>query len=898
ASDGTRRILAASNDGRLYCYDASGRELWRRATRGAVASGISVGDIDRDGRADVFAITQLGVVHRFDEDGAASWEIDMQGRTLAAGALLDIDGDGRIEFVLSTQSGHLMVLNDRGETRFDHQFDNRTINVTPAFGKLAAAKDRLSMVLAGGESGKMFCFKTPAPTNAAMQWTAYRGNEMKQGAWMGLAAVDTVAMTPANLSHDRILAGEDILFRIKRPAADAAIWTATATCVRPDGAKVSAATKIVGSSGVLPMTVSTTIPGAYRFSWTLTNPEGKASASGDREVFIVPFENDRALAARASDALGATAKDLAASLPGTARALVREKTLLDADAQSAFALEQAAVGGGPQREEEVLAVASRLNQRVKHLHRVASAARAASTLGASTSLVVFEGPMWDSRAVDALVPDRVVNPWKVTRRAVPGEHEPVALKLFNVTDHELVVRVLFDGVPEGMAITAHEALAVPTSIGQQSWDALPLLSNASVLRIPSLETRELWLDIDLASAKPGTVTFKTRLQSINGTGVLDDTGASADVPAPESIVETAIDVLPFQMASYGSVRLCTWADANGPQAADLIAHGNNVFPVPWGTPHFDEQGTLKDIDFSGLDPLVERLRGTDVMLLLNGVPALHAKLGDKAYAPEFKGFLERHLVHLAEFGLGPEHVALYPVDEPGGAGWNGVNQVVEFGKVAKSIRPDISIYVDGGGELPMMQAMAPYVDIWSPGLGQLAEKTPEMDVERAPGKQLWSYNCGYPYARPIGTDLRNINIVGEYRTAALFAFRYGATGIGFWCYNRGPDAWQRMQIDYTIVYPGKDGPVTSRRWEAVREGIEDTRILTALKQRLAAKEKPLPEAVQAKIRHAIDATLAEWMDKSYKEVLLGLGRTALDATNNDDAVNALRNEILDCAAAV
>ena len=175
---------------------------------------------------------------------------------------------------------------------------------------------------------------------------------------------------------------------------------------------------------------------------------------------------------------------------------------------------------------------------------------------------------------------------------------------------------------------------------------------------------------------------------------------------------------------------------------------------------------------------------------------------------------------------------LYPFDEPGGVGWTLVNQLVEFGKQVRAINPDLMMYVDGGGELPMFQAMAPYIDIWCPSIYMLAEKTPVMDVVRKSGKMHWSYNCGYGYSRPVGPNLKNMNLVGDYRNAALFALRHNATGIGYWCYNMGGDPWGRIDMEYMLVYPGRTGPVTSRRWEAVREGIEDYRIVSALRKRL------------------------------------------------------------------
>ena len=115
-------------------------------------------------------------------------------------------------------------------------------------------------------------------------------------------------------------------------------------------------------------------------------------------------------------------------------------------------------------------------------------------------------------------------------------------------------------------------------------------------------------------------------------------------------------------------------------------------------------------------------------------------------------------------------------------------------------------------------------------MGMLPEQSPEMKLIRGTHKEIWSYECGYGYTCAMRANLKDTNIVGEYRTAALTAMRWGVTGIGFWCYNIGPDAWQRTSNDYPLVYPGKTQPVTSRRWEAVRESVEDFRILAALRR--------------------------------------------------------------------
>ena len=111
--------------------------------------------------------------------------------------------------------------------------------------------------------------------------------------------------------------------------------------------------------------------------------------------------------------------------------------------------------------------------------------------------------MWENRKVDEQLPAGAANPLRIARTAVPGEHEPVVLNLFNVTDHELLVRVQIDPPTNGVVVTPHRSIGVPTSLGDISWDALPELDETGTLTVPSLTSRELWLDVDLGAAKTG-----------------------------------------------------------------------------------------------------------------------------------------------------------------------------------------------------------------------------------------------------------------------------------------------------------------------------------------------------------------------------------------------------------
>ena len=80
-----------------------------------------------------------------------------------------------------------------------------------------------------------------------------------------------------------------------------------------------------------------------------------------------------------------------------------------------------------------------------------------------------------------------------------------------------------------------------------------------------------------------------------------------------------------------------------------------------------------------------------------------------------------------------------------------------------------------------------------------------------------------------------------YRRQAWDAFARGWNGWGFYSYHAGRgDPWNDMDMDwyskadrpdYLMVYPGPRGPVPTRQSEAVREGWEDYRLLTLLRER-------------------------------------------------------------------
>ena len=904
-SKGDAQIITATSDGAIASLDVKGGMFWRRPMQGAIASTNSAGDIDLDGAPDIFCITQNGVIYRLSEDGEQLlWKIDMQGRSLAAGAILDVDGDGRMEYLLSTQSGRFMVFNDQGRPTFLHTFDNRTINVTPTFGKVAKSSPTLDMVITGGESGRVFCFSTEAPRKTIRQWWQYRGPSRSNSCWLDLAKTalpkaeklgevnpplrtqetPPAHITPVNLDGSHLMPGEPAVFRIESANPIDEPLEAMVLCECPGGVLRAALSPVVSQHTEISFAMDFPGSGQYHFEWMLRNRKGTILDAGNREIPIEPYENVDGFIRKCIDNVGQ-----AIEYGPLDRALNRE--LVELLARYDHFTQ-------PQQETPIFPdpwTTTELLTRARQDARIAEAVRNTKWIGSSGSVLAFEDVTWESRNVSERVPRQAENPLNITRRVVPNEHEPVSLNMLNITGRELQVRALVESPTPGPVVVLHYSQSAPTGHGTMAWDPLPECDESSVLSIPSLSSRELWLDVQVGPAAPGEHHIKVRLLALNGAGVIESGANPHDVAPPETVVDIALNVLPFEMAPASAMRLCAWASLNPAAVADMLAHGNNVFCAPPPELRFDDQKRLSGCDYAKLDAVLTLLRGNDVVVLVQGLPALQAAHDTPEYKANLKRYLDDLVQHLADAGFDARHFALYPIDEPGGAGWNAVNQLVAFGKAVHEARPDVQVYMDGGGELPMFEAMASCIDIWCPAIVMLADDSPEMRVVRATNKPLWSYDCGYGYATATRASLKDTNVVADYRNAALFAVRHGGEGIGFWSYNIGTDPWGRVELDYPLVYPGRTKPVTSRRWEAVREGIEDARIAIALRERAASLSD---EQAKAAIKDLLENALPAMLDPSFKEMKLGLGRHAIDLSNSDATVNAFRGKMLDCVERV
>lgn len=131
----------------------------------------------------------------------------------------------------------------------------------------------------------------------------------------------------------------------------------------------------------------------------------------------------------------------------------------------------------------------------------------------------------------------------------------------------------------------------------------------------------------------------------------------------------------------------------------------------------------------------------------------------------------------------------------------------------------------------------PLVDVWCPNMRLvtgLIVDDPRIQRIMDAGKPVWSYECV--------SQVKSLSPLAYNRANAWRAWHFGLDGIGLWTFSTTQaDHWLAnadKNDEYALVYPG-EMPVSSVRWEALRDGLEDVAAMAMLKERIEAfRKKP------------------------------------------------------------
>jgi hypothetical protein len=136
------------------------------------------------------------------------------------------------------------------------------------------------------------------------------------------------------------------------------------------------------------------------------------------------------------------------------------------------------------------------------------------------------------------------------------------------------------------------------------------------------------------------------------------------------------------------------------------------------------------------------------------------------------------------------------------------------------------------------------LEVWVPKLNQFDRYRQAYELRRKDG-EFWYYICAGPYGNIYPNRFLDFPL-SQVRVLHWINYSERLTGYLHWGLTRG---WGRQPFgtppdsappgDTHVIYPGRDGPLNSIRWEMERESIEDFEYLWLLEAKTAEWKKRL-----------------------------------------------------------
>ena len=227
--------------------------------------------------------------------------------------------------------------------------------------------------------------------------------------------------------------------------------------------------------------------------------------------------------------------------------------------------------------------------------------------------------------------------------------------------------------------------------------------------------------------------------------------------------------------------------------------------------------------------------------------------------------------------------------------------------------PELMIMI--GGSFPRTE-LDGVIDIYDPQIDRRANQVyslpadqmrPLIAASQAKGEKFFWYVAAGPMLPCPNVQMEDPLIAA--RVLFWMTWKFGVTGFEYYCYNiwqhnlpdndgrRWPDkpfcprGWGETNGDGMLFYPGRDGPISSLRFENIRDGIEDWEshqvladYVTALKDKvkrqpsLAAKARTLLARAEAVLRVPGDVCGEDFTQWTWEPQVLLQARRNLGET--------------------
>lgn len=857
-SDGLPEIVFADDDGGVYCVNSRGRTLWiDHLYHGRFGRSLPlIADADGDGRYEVYVpvnSSDLGPgLYALDAaTGKVLWRAASEMQTYGSTVVADLGQDGRNEILFGDKNTRVYALDPGGRKLWDTQVGGRGIFRAAAVAALSGSGPATIFQVvrdAGADGRSLYALD---PSGKILDSMALTGGGIFSPLVCKFRGESDVSLLIAGAK------GRLASYRPPQQSGRAKIlWAGTRNDAAFSGfvrsARASTAAELVDGANSEPAPAGrkyalrgrnvVTFPGRpanAMVAFRVADPDGATHLN-----FVQPGEQREEFLTRQTGDYRTVEEWMD---PASGRVLGASSITYTLDAAGSEDARQLALF-----QKEVSALKGELGDHADLADYFSALATAfpeekRDDRAYWLALLQYVAKTHPQKRVIA---EQIANPWpdfdaasffttpqhprdRLAISMLGNEYESAALAVTNLAPHSVTVRIQAgpfqrahgQPVPSPRVLQIRDApLILVNSTGRPAEDVLPRLGEGNLLRLDAGETRKVWFTFSSRDLAAGNYQAKLRIGDL----------LSRDEPLQ---VPVNLTVHPVHLPDRHIYRHENWLTLSAIKDADLrekiiedaLAHGTNVFIIPEVTISVSRDGKLGEADTALHDASVKRLRGKAIFLVSRSVslswppgytPDAHT--ADVAFAEAIRWYAE----HMQSLGVGFKDWAFYLWDEPGLTGDDArfrwwVDQV----RRVKAADPDVQVYANpaGGARPDMLKPIASFIDIWQPDLALLRgdEKNLAPIFRQKP---FWHYE-------PPG-EQRELNPLGYYRMKPRIAYQLGMTGGGYWVYSWS-DYWfydRTMGPEFGTVYPTASGPVTTKRWEASRDGIEDFELLWMLKQ--------------------------------------------------------------------
>lgn len=819
--DGADEVIFGTKAGVVWCYGKEGFRWKREFQRSVFMGGPILVNLDNAPDLEILFHSSTGILHALKADGGIIAEIPAAINSAVTPLAGDFDGDGMLEMILTcsrTTGGEKMVWLD-----FDTSF-------------APSSENRLLFARNSARSGM---------SEGLQKYSVLACPKLSEG-------TEQVSYVPV---------GENLLFSGQNT------WRFDVS--NPTQQRLTFLTEVIGPGTMAQRIAKHVFSASERVTFTVAVPQrGKYHVN---QQIIAP-EKQTILSTQQTEKMFRGVKDEKDYMEKEIFPRIEENlaswAATNPHCSSGMAAELRSLRG---KFAEVLRKKGDMAEVRTQAQRLLALSKAGAKLAPKSSLIVWESSPWAYFDPVASIPTEEKTDVRLELALCQEEYESLALNLTNVSGETIVVRVRAEGEANSgqtdlaERIRLAESLLVPTERREMVSDALVPLNDAGTIIIPRYQSAQLWLTVHSKGLLPGKYEGKLVLKVL---------GIESDVTS----VPLRLVVHPLALPRPRPLRVCVWTTGTGGKMTtdndavltDLVEHGVTVFFPASPKGKWDQDGKrVGELDFSEHDRTVQRLAPHGFLLFLTPQSCVVGPTFlSEPWKQAFISFVRDWVAHLKQLGLSYEDWAFYPYDEPSSPFTETTLHLVEVAKLIRTADPHVLIYADptSGTTMESVNMLTGLIDIWQPS-SELLERlgTELLPVAKRVGKEVWFYDAA--------GGAKTLSCLGMYRHRFWFAWENGLTGVGWWVYahHSGEDLWDGPNATgdfFATVYDGVKGPISSKRWEAAREGVEDYEYLVMLRDYIDAAEKR--GISDQRIRDA-KAVLVE-VPKEIEETLRKTGR--------------------------